>query len=106
MTKAMRQVPIQRMHLDANGRLRLQPDELPDGGYEWIYRDASSVRWDADKQELYMLEVPGFTPEREFNQIISAVQREYGQNLLLTDSTVFAGIPALIVAAIRSLTNE
>jgi hypothetical protein len=54
----MSEVAVQNLRLDSDGRLRLRPS-CP-SAYPYIYRDASSVRWDESSRELYVLEVPGF----------------------------------------------
>ena len=83
----MRQVLIDRIFLDAGGRLRVRPRPPEAPNYAFIYRDASSVRWDAADRVLYMLPVEEFTPAQEFTRILSAVQREYGHPLVIDSST-------------------
>ncbi len=83
----MSQVVIQRVRLGPNGRLRLRPAKP--SSYPYIYRDASSVRWDDGSGELYVLEVPGFDAVADFKQIIAAVAQEYGDELVLLPLTEY-----------------
>jgi len=51
--------------------------------------------------ELYVRECPEFTLVEEFKQIISAVAREYGDQLTLSHLTTFLDIPFDLVATLR-----
>jgi hypothetical protein len=82
-------VTTKRIILDASGRLRVYPDLIPTANYDWIYRDASSVRWNDADRSLHVLPVDGFTPVDELNSIVSAVEREYGEHLVINAETIF-----------------
>jgi hypothetical protein len=82
----MRAIAIQRVDLDSQNRLGVYPS---DGDYSFIWRDASSVRWDAAAKRLFVLPVDGFSNTDEFLQIIKAVKNEYGIILVMDDSTLF-----------------
>jgi hypothetical protein len=90
----MWEIEIQQVSLDPNRRLRLRVIPSRWSGYNLIWRDASSVRWDDLAGELYVLDVPEFTPLDEFKQIVSAVACEYGDRLILSPSTVWVGVPS------------
>ena len=47
-----------------------------------------------------MQDVPEFTAVDEFKQIVSAVAREYGDQLTLSQSTAYVDMPHEIIAAI------
>jgi len=95
---AMAQVSIQKISLDANRHVRVQPVGT---SYGFIWRDASSVRWDDSKSELYTLEVQGFDAHAEFKQIIKAIKSEYGDDLVLSPTTQFEGVPEQLIVALR-----
>ena len=84
----MGHVAISRMALDATGKLRVYP-RPPNVDYSLIWRDSSSVRWDATDCSLYVLPVDGFSVGDELRQIIKAVKGEYGDSLVVDDSTIF-----------------
>ena len=88
----MGDVGISRIALDEAGRLRVYP-RLNSRDYAFIYRDASSVRWDEADRSLYVLPVDGFTVVDEHRQIIKAIKGEYGDSLFVDESTVFAVRP-------------
>jgi hypothetical protein len=85
----MSEVAISRIALDTAGSLRVYPRPAS-VDYEWIWRDASSVRWDEADRSLYVLPVDGFTAVDEFRQIIKAVKGEYLDSLFVDESTDFA----------------
>jgi hypothetical protein len=87
----MSEVIIQRVRLAPDGRLRLRL--TGSASYPYIYRSASSVRWDPESEELYVLEVSGFDAVADFKQIITAVAQEYGDELLLSQGTVYVDVP-------------
>jgi len=102
----MREVVIQQVSLGANGGLRLRPSPIGPSGYKYIWRAAMSVRWDEDDAELYVAYasgVPDITLVEDFRLIVSAVASEYGDRLVFSPSTVFAGVPSEVIALLRCL---
>ncbi len=97
----MQEVIIQRVGLDPHRRLRLRPTPTRPSGYNYIYRDASSVRWDGLCGELYVHDAPEFSTVDEFQLIVAAVAREYGDQLVLSPSTVYVDISTDVIAALR-----
>jgi hypothetical protein len=97
----MQEVVIQRVGLDPHRRLRLRPTPSRPSGYNYIYRDASNVRWDDLCGELYVYDAPKFSNVDEFKQIVAAVAREYDDRLVLSSSTVYVDIPSEVIAALR-----
>jgi hypothetical protein len=93
-------VIIQQVSLDVYRRLRVRPSPTRPGGYGYIWRDATSVRWDELKGELYVKDNLEFTPVTDFNRIVSAVAREYGDELVLSASTAYVDLPNDIVTAL------
>jgi hypothetical protein len=84
----MGNVSISRIALDAAGKLRVHPRPI-NVDYAFIWRDASSVRWDEADRSLYVLPVDGFTIVDELQQILKAVNGEYRDSLLIDESTIF-----------------
>jgi len=82
----MNNVIINRIELDDAGHLRIYPG-MEKKGYEYIWRSASSVRWDAVDHSLFVLPIDGFTLFDEFLQIVSAVESEYDDRLLIDSGT-------------------
>jgi hypothetical protein len=100
----MREVIIQQVGLCSSGRLRLRPTRSRPSGYNYIWRDASSVRWDDVTSELYVHVVSEFTLQDEFKLMIAAVAREYGDQLILSPATVYVDLPSDMVTALRETT--
>jgi hypothetical protein len=59
------------------------------------------VRWDDVCGELYVHDVPEFSTVDEFQQIVAAVAREYGDQLIFASSTAFVDIPSDVIVALR-----
>jgi len=93
-------ITIERARLDANGQLRLKPAGQPAFEYSYIWRSASSVRWDGAAAEFYVLPIDGFTPTHEWRQILSAVKSEFGLLLEIADATVFENVPPTLEATL------
>jgi hypothetical protein len=97
----MSNVAISRIALDAAGKLRVYSRATsPD--YAFIWRDASSVRWDETDRSLYVLPVDGFTVIDELRQIVRAVEGEYRDSLFVDDSTAFA-VPLDLESKLREV---
>ena len=96
-------IPIRQIALDSAGRCRVYPDAAADTSlYEFVNRAAACVRWDAEAGSFFMLPVDGFTPIREYRQIISAVHDELGDLLVVNPRTTFVNIPAELEGAIHA----
>ena len=52
-----------------------------------------------------MYDAPEFSAVDEFKQIVAAVAREYGDQLVLSASTEYADVPADVVAALRDVSG-
>jgi hypothetical protein len=96
----MREVAIQKIYVDPNGRVRLRPTPTVD--YSFIWRDATSVRWDSSTGELYVLEIPCLDAIAEFKKMKEAVKREYGDELILLPSTEYDNIPVDLAVAMQT----
>ena len=97
----MREVIIESVRLDPHRRLRLRPTLARVSGYHSLYRSSSRVRWDDLCGELYVHDVPEFSNVDEFKDIVAAVAREYGDQLILSPSTAYVDIPSDVIAASR-----
>ncbi len=89
----MRLVSIEEIAIGPEGRLFVTPALPPDKDYQFIWRDASSVRWDAGSRCLFVLDIDGFDEVDYFRQIVAAVKNEYGDDLVTWPGTVFNGLP-------------
>ena len=95
-------VSIVAVMIDRERRLRVYPEISDVDGYAYIYRDASGVRWDVEDQCLYSQEPEKLTYQDWFDIIRSAVMREYGDNLVLTNYTEWKNVAAEIRADCES----
>ena len=84
--------------------LYLSP-RLPEGrDYERVWRDATSVRWDEKTRSLYSVQITGQDILGYYEQIVAAVQREYGDRLDLSAETRFLSLPVAMIAQLKSHT--
>jgi hypothetical protein len=81
---------IAEIGLDDRGALFVRPKEPAE--YSAIHRDASGIRWDAERRALVAAEPERWEPAALFAQIVSAVRREYGDALALVPETRWNGI--------------
>ena len=82
----MKELAISRFATDASNRLRVYV-RVPFGSEEFVYRHASSVRWDRHEQCFYCLPVDAWTIVEEFLHIREAVARELGCTLTIDHLT-------------------
>ena len=74
----MSEVSVQQVRLALDGRLRVQP--VAPSEHNFIWRDASSVRWDGVSSELYVLGNVDPNPIAQFARIVGAVRVSTGIN--------------------------
>ena len=98
----MGQVAIVEIGINTEGRLYVKPALSPTKDYAFIYRDATSVRWAADRRSLYVLSTLQAPATDDWRRIRAAVEREYGDRLILTPDTKCASIPADIEQELRN----
>ena len=80
---------------------------LPKGrDYDCVWRDATSVRWDETTRSLYSLRITGQDTLAYYEQIVAAVQREYGDRLELSAETRFLTLPLTVIAQLKSRIKE
>ena len=89
----MATTPIAFVVIDEDGRLQVYPDvPRSDAGYQYIYRDASGIRWDDENLCLYS-EIPRELSHGQwFTIILDAIEREYGDDLILTRHTGWVNV--------------
>jgi hypothetical protein len=95
-------VPIQEVAIDAGGSIEVMPRIAPAEDFEQIYRAAMGVRWQPTRRALVPHETQGASPEWWFRQIVSAVQSEYGQLLVLQPDTKWTNVSPDTRRAIQS----
>ena len=77
--------------IDDKERIYIKPEKQ---NFEFIWRDASGIRWDETKGILYTPKKGEWTFYNWYQQIIMATRNEYGCQLVLTDKTQWANIPS------------
>jgi hypothetical protein len=100
-----REAPVDSIRLDAE-QLRVRPANDSLGDYTAVYRDASSVRWDEQSREFYVLPSARLDTVGQFKQILGAVQREYGRILRITPETRFVNVTGNNAAALKQAALE
>ncbi len=81
---------ISEIAIDDSGRLIVKPMKQ---NFEHIYRSALEVHWDSKKECLYSPKPREWTYLDWYKQIISAVESEYGYELVLTVETKWTNTP-------------
>ncbi len=90
----MKKTPIEEIKIDEENRLLIRPRLEHD--YQYIYRDASGVTWIEELRCLSAREPAKWNHFDLFKQIVSAVQREYGEMLVVTSETKWINIPSTL----------
>jgi hypothetical protein len=104
--KKMRDIAIEKIEVNDTGQLLVVPCIAPGEDYRFIYRDASFVRWNDKLRCLYTTpEMGPYGVIKQFTQIISAVKDEYGDNLLITETTQLVNVPSNIEDELRKTNN-
>ena len=97
----MRSVNIDEITTGPDGCLMVKPALPADKDYRFIWRDASSVRWDARLRCLFVLDIEGFVELDYLRQIIVAVKNEYGDELTVCSGTAISGPPEPVQQQMR-----
>jgi hypothetical protein len=95
-------VAIEKIALDESGLLCVQPGKSRFPDYRFIWRSATSVRWDDESRALYALPIKEFSPTDYLLQIVPAVQSEYGVTLTIQKETNFVGMSEELIAALHA----
>lgn len=99
----MEEVIINEIAIDDAGRLLIYPEKK---NFEFIYRAAMKVNWNSKESFLYTPIEGEWTPFQWFNQIISAVENEYGLKLKLGPSTKWNKVSTDLRVKIIDLLRE
>ena len=84
----MRQDPIARVEIDADGRLHVVPLSA---SFPYVWREAMEVHWDPERRSLYAPPPRQWSRARWFRQILNAAKTQ-GLDLRVTDETEWAGV--------------
>ena len=94
--------PIKEISIEEDGRFCVYPDISVSGDFEFIWRDASGIRWDNKINALIAYEPHRWEPVTLYAQIILATKSEYGCQLYLTPGTSWRGVTEEIKEQIQS----
>ncbi len=97
----MKDVAIEVFGLDQASHIYVKPVLALSADYSFIYRDATSVRWDEKYRRLYVLSEACSSPVDDYLRILAAVHREYGVRLVLTEGTVWVDVTAGLADQLR-----
>ena len=100
-TAGNERVAIEEVGIDAAGYLFLRPSLDPKENYEFIWRDASGVRWNEQLRALHAAEPSRWEHFELYKQILKAVRSEYGELLVLTPATRFTQVPTDLAQLIQ-----
>ena len=99
----MNQDSIAEVGIDEDGQLYVRPSVT---SFEYIYRTATEVNWDASKRRLSGPKPREWTYVDWFKQIVMAAADEYGTALKLTSDTEWSNVPAPLQAQIASFAHD
>ncbi len=99
----IRREPIAEVAIDEGARLRVVPRERT---FEFIWRAAAEVNWDAEGRYLYSPKPREWSYLDWYEHIVGAVRSEYAVVLVLEPASRFAGIPAELEQEIRAFDRE
>ena len=86
----MNEDAIAEVGIDGQDRLYVRPATT---SFEYIYRSAMEIHWDADHKRLYGPLPKEWSYIQWFNQILAATADEYGIRLKLDPTTVWSNVP-------------
>jgi len=81
---------IVEIGIDEQGKVFVKPETKI---FEFIWRDASAIRWDETKKILYSPKAGELTHYDWYREILLATKGEYGCQLILTEKTQWTNIP-------------
>lgn len=103
MGRDVTEEPIIKVWLDEHGRLFVQPAEMQ---FEFIYRTAAGINWDARQRALFNSELRDWSPVQWFEQILKAAASEYNVALRTGPLTKWAGLTPRLQAEIELLSDS
>ena len=81
--------PILKIWIDKSNRLCIQSTETT---FELIYRSTMGVQWNNEHLFMYSQIMGSWSPVDWFNQMLRAVEVEYGLCLFITEKTEWENI--------------
>ena len=96
---------IEEFLIDFDGQLFVIP-KLKDSDYELIYRDASGIRWNKEKAAFEAYEPSRWQHEKLFVQILMAVEREFGQLLIIASDTRWTNVSTSLRKEFENLSQR
>ena len=86
-------VQIQQVELDERDSLVVVPEKTNSENFQFIWRDASGVRWDEDRLCFYAWEPEKWEKANFFRQVVLAVKNELGIKLQINRNTKWTNVP-------------
>ena len=86
----MRKDKILRIEIDSDGKLLIGPEESK---FPMIYRTATEIHWDADKDSVYSPAPREWTYLKWYKHIVDTIEIEADIQLQLTNQTDWVNIP-------------
>ena len=88
----MRSVSIASIEVAADGRVAVVPATDDTGMFDYVYRAAAGVHWDATAKCFAPREVGSISPLQWFRTILQAVHSEFGLRLQLSPDTRWVSV--------------
>lgn len=79
-------IAVEEIAIDSSGRLLVRP-EAADSSFQFIYRAANGLRWEAGVSAFVAAEPERWEPQELLTHIVRTVREELGGVLHLTEQT-------------------
>jgi hypothetical protein len=93
MTAAMDTETISRIEVLDTGELLLGLESKGNGDYQYVYREAAGVYWDADQSGFKSTPMREWSYSKWFTHIVGVVQSGLGLKLVLGESVAWRNVP-------------
>ena len=103
---SLREITIASVSIDSARRLLVRPSLDADSDFALIYRAAMGVNWDSESRSLVAPTPKEWSHFDWFKHLIEAVSIEYGQRLVLSETTQWANVPEELRAEIERYLQE
>jgi hypothetical protein len=102
----MQRCAVSRIEVEPSGRLLVAPSG-EGGRYEYVYREANGLRWDAHARAFYAYEPSKWAAGELVLHIASTLRQAIGVELYLAENTEWVNVPSPvrheILQALRSV---
>ncbi len=97
----MKQTPLLFIEIDPLGRFQIGPKLGTHHLYEYIYREASGLRWNRERAAFCASEPSRWEHAELFAHVAATLRSTFGENLLISKETTWSGVPQDLKAKLQ-----